>query len=302
MSPPAAITRPSDNLQGALWMLGAALTFTAMTSLIKYLGDGYSPALQLFYRQAAGLIVLAPIILRDPVGLLRTNRLGLLSARAIGTAIAITLAFYSYQHMPLAEANALSFTRTLWMVPLAIVLLGEKVGAWRLGATLVGFGGVLLILRPSAHMELGWPAVAALASAAIFALTVTGVKFMSRGHTVLALTAWAAVLGFVIAVPFAILTWRWPTPIDAVLLSLMGVLGLVTQYCSIKGLQLGDAAAMAPIDYTRLVFAIIVGVVVFSDLPTPITLLGSLIIIASTLLITLRDLRRAKTPPPATTE
>lgn len=302
MPPPAAIARPSDNLQGALWMLSAALTFTAMTSLIKYLGDGYSPALQLFYRQAAGLAVLAPIILHDPVGVLRTNRFGLLSARAIGTAIATVLAFYSYQHMPLAEANALSFTRTLWMVPLAIFLLSEKVGFWRLGATLVGFGGVMLILQPSAQMELGWPAAAALGSAALFALTVTGVKFMSRDHSVMALTAWAAVLGFVISIPFAVATWRWPTPIDAVLLSLMGVLGLATQFCSIKGLQLGDAAAMAPIDYTRLVFAIIVGVVFFGDLPTVVTLLGSLVIIASTLVITLRDLRRAKTPPPATPE
>ena len=82
----------------------------------------------------------------------------------------------------------------------------------------------------------------------------------------------------------------------------MGVLGLVTQFCTIKGLQMGDAAAMAPIDYTRLVFAIIVGAVFFSDLPTPVTLLGSVIIIASTLVITLRDLRRSKTPPPATPE
>jgi drug/metabolite transporter (DMT)-like permease len=294
--------RPSENLQGALWMLGGALTFTAMASLIKYLGEGYSPALQLFYRQAAAIIVLAPIILRNPVGVLRTSRFGMLSMRAIGTTVAIMLAFYSYQHMPLAEANALSFTRTLWMVPLAVFLLGERIGAWRLGATLVGFGGVLLILQPSAQMELGLPAAAALASAAIFALTVTGVKFMSRDHSVTALTAWAAVLGFMLAVPFAIATWRWPTPIDALLLTAMGLLGLVTQVCAIKGMQLGDAAAMAPIDYTRLVFAIIVGALFFSDLPTPITLLGSLIIIGSTLVITLRDLRRAKTPPPATPE
>jgi drug/metabolite transporter (DMT)-like permease len=300
MAAPAAEARLSDNLRGALWMLCGAVTFTAMTSLIKYLGDGYSPALQLFYRQAAGLIVMAPIILRDPVGVLQTKRFGMLSLRAIGTAAAMTLGFYSYQHMPLAEANALSFTRTLWMAPLAMLLLGEKVGPWRFGATLAGFGGVLLILQPSANMQIGWPVAAALGSAAIFALTITGVKFMTRDHSVTALTAWAAVLGFVIATPLAIATWRWPTPLDAVLLATMGVLGLATQVCAIKGMQAGDATVMAPIDYTRLIFAVLVGMIVFHDLPAPLTILGALIIIASTLVITLREARLAKPTPPPT--
>ncbi len=296
----AAYQRLSPNLRGAVWMLAASLAFTAMTSLIKYLGDAYSPALQTFYRQAAGLVVLLPMIARKSGHLLRTNRPGLLTFRALGSTVAMVLAFYAYQELPLADANALSFTRTLWMVPLALLVLRESVGPWRLGATLIGFGGVLVMLQPSGQGAMSLPAFAALASAAIFAATVTGMKIMTRDHTAMQLTVWAAVLGFVLATPLALLEWRLPTILDFTLLSAMGVLGLITQFCYIKGMSLGDAAAMAPLDYTRLVFAVLIGFVLFQETPSPTTMLGALIVIGSTLVITIREARHKITPSPAT--
>jgi drug/metabolite transporter (DMT)-like permease len=294
----AAYGRLSANVRGALWMLASAVTFTLMTSLIKFLGDDYSPALQTFYRQAAGLVVLLPLILRDPAGSFRTTRPGILLFRSLAGTLGMILAFWAYQEMPLAEANALSFTRTLWIVPLAIFVLGEKIGAWRITATLVGFVGVLIMLQPSIANAVGWPAAAALASAALFAMTVTGMKMMTRDHSVTVLMVWSAVLGFVLAIPLAVLEWRWPEPLDLALLATMGVLGLVTQVCYIKGMALGDAAAMAPIDYTRLVFAILFGLVLFHEVPNWITMLGALIVIGSTLVITLRELRFKQKPAP----
>jgi drug/metabolite transporter (DMT)-like permease len=297
-----AYGRLSANVRGALWMLASAVTFTLMTSLIKFLGDDYSPALQTFYRQAAGLIVLLPLILRDPTGAFRTSRPGILLFRSFAGTLGMILAFWAYQEMPLAEANALSFTRTLWIVPLAIFVLGEKIGPWRMTATLVGFGGVLLMLQPSIANAVGWPAAAALSSAALFAMTVTGMKMMTRDHSVTVLMVWSAVLGFVLAIPLAVLEWRWPTPIDLALLAAMGVLGLVTQVCYIKGMSLGDAAAMAPIDYTRLVFAILFGLAFFHETPNLITMLGALVVIGSTLVITLRELHFKQKPAPVRAE
>lgn len=298
----ATYGRLSANVRGALWMLASAITFTLMTSLIKYLGADYSPALQTFYRQAAGLLVLAPIIVRDPVGAFRTSRPGILLFRSLAGTLGMVLAFWAYQEMPLAEANALSFTRTLWIVPLAIFVLGEKVGPWRLGATLIGFGGVLIMLQPSIANAVGWPAAAALSSAALFAMTITGMKVMTRDHSVTVLMVWSAVLGFVLSIPLAVTEWRWPDPVDLALLAAMGVLGLVTQVCYIKGMALGDAAAMAPIDYTRLVFAILFGLVLFHEVPNLVTMLGALVVIGSTLVITLRDLHSKQRPPPVRTE
>jgi drug/metabolite transporter (DMT)-like permease len=265
--------------------------------LIKYLGNAYSPALQTFYRQLAGLIVLLPVILPNPRQVFRTTRPGILLFRSGAGTIAMILAFYAYQKLPLADANALSFTRTLWLVPLAAFVLKETVGARRVSATIVGFVGALLMLQPQTQGEAGWPAAAALASSLLFAFTVTGMKVMTRDHTTLTLMAWSAVLGFVLAVPPALFVWRWPTLGDFGLLCAMGVLGTITQACYINGMAEGDAAAMAPIDYTRLIFAVILGYALFHDIPNAMTMLGAGIVMASTIYITLREARLGKPEP-----
>jgi drug/metabolite transporter (DMT)-like permease len=204
------------------------------------------------------------------------------------------LGFYAYQKMPLADANALSFTRTLWLVPLAVFVLKEPVGPRRVVATLIGFLGALLMLQPSSASGFGMPAAAALLSALLIALTVTGMKVMTRDHTTMALMAWSSVLGFVLTVPGALLTWHTPSLADLGLLSVLGILGLMNQACYIKGMAEGDAMVMAPIDYTRLVFAIVLGYALFREVPNGVTMLGAGIIIASTLYITWREAQLGK--------
>jgi len=285
----------APNVRGALWMLASALSFTVMTTLIKFLGDDYPAALQTFYRQAAGLIVLAPLILRDWRGAFHTTRPGILFFRsAVGT-LAMIFSFYAFQKLPLAEANALSFTRTLWMVPLAIFILREKTGPLRVGAALVGFVGVLVMLQPGAPGHgFGLGQMAALASAAMFAMTITGMKVMTRDHSPFTLLVWSAVLGLAFSLPPALFVWRWPAPVDLALLAAMGVMGTITQGCYIKGMQIGDAAAMAPIDYTRLVFSAAIGFAIFNEVPTWATLAGAAIVVVSTLFITLREHQLSK--------
>jgi drug/metabolite transporter (DMT)-like permease len=89
----------------------------------------------------------------------------------------------------------------------------------------------------------------------------------------------------------ALLSWRWPSLTDLGLLIAMGVLGVMAQACYIKGMQIGDAAAMAPIDYMRLVFAVAVGFLVFHDVPQLATLMGAAVVVCSTLFITWREAR-----------
>lgn len=278
-------------------MLGSSAAFTVMTLLIKYLGEDYPAPLQTFYRNVAGLVVMLPLIARAPVAVFRTTRPGLLLFRATAGTLGMILGFYSYQKMPLADANALSFTRTLWLVPLAAFVLKEPVGPRRVLATMIGFLGALLMLQPSTEGGMGWPAIAALVAALLIALTVTGMKVMTRDHSTMTLMAWSAVLGFVLTIPGAMLTWRTPNPTDLLLLSCMGVLGLITQACYIKGMAEGDAAVMAPIDYTRLVFAVLLGYLLFGEVPDSVTMLGASIIIGSTLYITWRE-AQADQPEP----
>ena len=296
--PVARLAQPpklAPNVQGALWMLASALGFTVMTTLIKFLGDDYPASLQTFYRQAAGLLVLTPMILRDWHGAFHTTRPGILLFRsAVGT-MAMILSFYAFQKLPLAEANALSFTRTLWLVPLAIFVLREKTGPLRIGAALVGFVGVLVMLRPgAANHGFGLGQMASLASAAMFAMTITGMKVMTRDHSPFTLLVWSAVLGLAFSIPPALIVWRWPEPFDQILLACMGVFGTITQACYIKGMQIGDAGAMAPIDYSRLVFTTATGFFIFHEVPGWATIFGAAIVVASTLIITFREQQLAR--------
>jgi drug/metabolite transporter (DMT)-like permease len=283
-------------------MIASAVSFTLMTMLVKLLGEDYPAALQTFYRQLAGMLVLLPMILRDPRSAFRTTRPGILLFRALAGTTGMILSFYAYQKLPLADANALSFTRTLWVVPLAAFILKERIGPRRISATTIGFLGALLILQPAASSEgayLSWPALAALAASLLLAMTVTSMKFMTRDHTTMTLMSWSASLGLALAIAPALFVWRWPEPVDLLLLTAMGVLGTITQACYIKGMAEGDATVMAPVDYSRLVFAVILGYLLFGEIPDSLTLLGSGIIIAATLYITVRESRLGvpKTPP-----
>ena len=286
---------PSRNLEGALWMLASAVTFSVMTSLIKFLGDDYPAALQTFYRQAAGLVVLLPLIARYRSAAFRVTRPGIVLFRSSAGTVAMILSFYAFQTLPLADANALSFTRILWMVPLAAFIMKEQVGWVRGGAALVGFAGVLIMVRPgAAGFEVGLPALAMLTSALLFAFTVTGLKVMSRDNAPIVILVWSTVLGVLFAIPGAILTWRVPPWPDLALLCAMGAIATVNQACFIKGMSLGDASAMAPIDYTRLIFAAVIGYAVFNEIPTVWTWVGAGVVVASTLFITLREQRLAR--------
>jgi drug/metabolite transporter (DMT)-like permease len=287
----------TPNLRGALWMLASAVGFTAMTTLIKFLGPDYPAALQTFYRQLAGVIVLLPLMARDWKAAFRTTRPGILIFRSSAGVLALIMGFYAYQKLPLADANALSFTRTLWLVPLAAFVLREPIGPLRIGAALVGFVGVLIMLRPGsggAAAWTGWPQACALASAFLFALTITGMKVMTRDHSPFVLLVYAAVLGLVFAIPPALFVWTWPSLPDLGLLAAMGVIGTFTQGAYIKGMEAGEAAVMAPIDYTRLVFAVGAGFLLFHEVPQPAVVAGAAIVVASTLFISWREHQLSK--------
>lgn len=290
--PAARHTRLPRNVEGALWMLASSVTFVAMTTLIKYLGQDYPAQVQNFYRQLASFLVVAPFILRAPVRTLRTNRLRTLLFRAVTGAAGMILMFYSYQRLPMADANALSFTRPLWVTLLAALVLRETLGPHRIGAVLAGFAGVIIILRPGGHhMDYGWPQAAALISSFLLALSITGMKSLTRDLSAFSVLAWSAILGLLISLPLALPVWRWPSPEDLLLLFLMGAMGVINQSVFIKGMSVGDAAAMAPLDYVRLVLSVGAGFFLFAEVPDLATLAGALVIVASTLYITVREVR-----------
>lgn len=270
-------------------MLASAVCFTVEASFIKALGVDHAPAVILFWRQLVAVLILAPFVLRDWRGVLATPRPGLMILRSTIGMMGILLAIIAYTTIPLADANALSFTRTLWIVLLAVLVLREPSGARRVVTAVVGFAGVVIMLQPGGTQpELIAPYLAALGAAFATALSILSVKVLARDHTVLTLTTYAAGLGLVFSVPLALPAWTAPTLSDLPLLIGLGIAGLATLYCYTRGMQLGDAALMAPVDYTRLVLAAVAGWLVFGETLSITTAIGAAIIIGSSLLLTWR--------------
>lgn len=283
-----SIPRP-DNLKGAMWMLASGLTYSGAMALVKLLGTEYSSATQNFTRQCVALIVLSPLILRNPRDAFTLHRPWLMLLRCAATSLSIILAFNSFHALGLAEANSLSFTRALFLVPLAAFLLGERIDRHKLAATLIGFGGVLVILSPGSSASLiGWPAAQGLLAALLVSWSVVSVKTMTRDHSALCLLTWSALLGALFTAPFAAMDGAG----DLALLALMGLLGVVTQFCYIRGMSLGEATLMAPIDYVRIVFTTLLGYLMFADLPQPATYMGTALIIAAAIYVTLHGRRK----------
>lgn len=198
--------------------------------------------------------------------------------------------FYALVHLPLADANAISFARALFLVPMAFFFLSERVGVRRIAATIVGFVGVLLIVRPSGSMETA--SLVAVFGAMLVSGAVVCVKILSRTDGPGTLLFFSAVIGLFITTVPAVMVWQWPSAGDFWLLMAMGVFGVAAQTCFLNAYSVGEVSALAPFDYLRLILAGAVGFFVFADVPDQLTILGASLIVLSTLYITLREARQ----------
>lgn len=279
------------NLRGAFWVLAAAVLFTVMQVLVKFLGGGLHAFEVAFFRALTGVIVIAPLILRTGTAGFRASRPGLMVIRGVVGSTAMLLGFYAIANLPLADATSISFARALFVVPLAILILGEAIGPRRIMATLVGFAGVLIISWPTGTIELG--TLAAVGNALFVALAIIFVKILSRTDSTSTLLFYSGVIGMITTAIPAALFWQWPTAEQYFLLFLMGGVGVGAHSCFIRAYAIGEASALAPLDYTRIIFSTIAGIIVFATYPGWQTILGAIIIAGSSLYITLREAQKA---------
>ena len=291
--------RLSRALEGALLMIASCACFAAMSGLIRYLSESVSPFEIAFFRNAIGLVALLPWMAHLGLTRLKTQRLKLyLSRGAIG--IIAMWAWYSALGMvPLAEAITLNFTVALWMIPVAILLLKERVGLRRWTATLVGFAGVLIVLQPgAATVSLG--GLLAIGSALLFALSMCIIKLLSKTETPIQIVFYMNLVMTPISLGPALAFWTTPSWVELGLLSAIGIIALIGHFSMARALSLADASALVPLDFTRLPFAILIGYFAFGEFPGAWTWVGGAIIIASAFYITRREayLRRAPAVPP----
>ena len=282
-------------------MILSAFGFTIHLTLAKLLSADYDPALLAFYRAIVALVWTAPFILRAGASAFRTDKFGLLLLRSLLGTFGFILGFYAISvefGIPLAQFNAISFSRALFVIVLAALLLGEIVGPRRWIACGIGFLGVLIMVRPTGGIEPG--SVMALAAAVSMAGAIVLVKTLSRTHSPLVLLTWANLLstilvGLYLLTPWGIGGWALPASwLDAGVIAAMSLAGVVAQTCYITAMSKGDASFLSTMDYVRLPMTAVVDGLVFEELPGPYVWIGAAIIIASTLYITYRETRKTK--------
>ncbi|MCX2722000.1 DMT family transporter [Roseibium salinum] len=284
---------PSNTI-GALWILLAAVLFSMMVTLIKLLGQDLSVFQILFVRQGLMLLIVAPKILSGLPTSLATKRPGLQLIRIVIATTAMLMGFTAVIELPLADATAISFSKTFFVTIFAIWLLGETVGVHRWGATIIGFLGVLLMLRPDGEGLVDPYAMLALAGAACAGMVMIVVRMLTRTDApVTILTYQAFGVGLIMAVP-AFLTWQAPTLEQWGLLLLVGVISWAAQMCNIQAFKAGEATAIASLDYTRLLYATFFGALVFNQWPRLETLIGAAVIIAASIYTVRREAKRGR--------
>jgi drug/metabolite transporter (DMT)-like permease len=291
----------SPNVRGALWMLLAALVWSVNEATIKGLGRSLDPFQIAFFRCFFGGLWVLPFLLASTgTRAFRTRRFGGHFVRAAAGYVAMALAFYSIVNMPLADATALGFTRPLFMVVLAVLFLGEIVRWRRWTATAVGFLGVVVMARPGlANIDLAL--MAAIGGAFFVAVVSVMIKKLAETEHPATIIFYFGVISSILALGPALLVWKTPTLVEFLVLFGIGAAGSLGQYLTILAFRIGEATAVDPFDYVRLIYASLFGFLFFAELPDRYTLLGAAIIVASTWYIAQREARLRREAQSATT-
>ncbi|OYW08256.1 DMT family transporter [Falsiroseomonas selenitidurans] len=274
--------------RAALLTIAAGFVFTLETILVKAMAD--VPVTTLVLARALGQLAWTlPSLARDPT-LPRTRALPMQIFRGVLSVVSWYTYYLAFTGLPLAMATVLSFSAVLFVTALAGPVLGEVVRWRRWTATLVGFAGVVLVVRPDAGtLALGWPIAASLASALLGAGIVMTTKLLARTERTGTIMFWIGVVAVAFALPIAIPHLAWPGWRDAGLLLLCAICGPAGMQLWITALRMVDASVLAPISYVRLVFAAGFGVALFGEVPDAWLAAGAVLIVGSAIYITRRE-------------
>jgi drug/metabolite transporter (DMT)-like permease len=278
-------------------MLVSMALFSANDTMGKWLVGAYSPAVVVAMRSLAALIVLLPLIGRDGWSTAYPLKRPVIQALRVAFGSVEVVCFYTaVKYLPLADAMAFYLAAPIFVAALSPVLLKERVGWRRWTAILVGFVGVIIALGPSLS-SLNVGALLAITGTILFSLMTVSTRALgATGDKVLVL--WQMVGAFAVGLAGIPFGWTTPSPRDALLLMLLGMVAMGAHICVNRSLKLATAAAVAPYQYTLLVWAMLFGYLVFGDVPSARMLIGSAVIIAAGLIIIARGRRTGRGEPP----
>jgi len=271
----------TPNMRGSLLMIAAFAAFAVMMTLIKLAGGRVPLPQILIVRQLVMTLILALMVGRALPRIMHTSRPGLQFLRGTFSLGAMLCGFTALIYLPMAEATALGFAQVLFVTLLAILILGEVVDRRRWIALALGFAGVIIMLRPTGEAMNGYALLAILG--ALFGAGIT-ISVRVLGHTERTETIlfWqGAVVLLALGMP-AIFMWTHPTPTEWALMIGIGIVGTAGQWLVTRAYQMGEASALAPLDFVRLLLATASGYLVFAEIPNLVTIIGATLVAGGT--------------------
>ena len=292
----------TPRIQGILLMMASMVVFTLLDASAKYVTHTLPAPVAVFFRYLVASILSVAIMLRaGGPALAITRHPGLQVLRGVLLMISTILNFTAISYLQLAQTAAIFFTIPLWVCALSVPLLGEHVGMKRWIAVLVGFLGVLVIMRPGSS-SFHWAMLLSVASSicgAFYNIATRKVGGRDRAETSLFYVSVIGAAAALVPLPWV---WEMPQGLAWPLLVFMGIAGGIGHYMLIQAHRMAPASALAPFVYTQIVWMILVGYLAFGDLPDHWTLIGAAIVVACGLFVFAREKlagKESEVPVPA---
>lgn len=282
-----------DNLKGASILMFAAFNFALMSALIKLVGSHLHVTQILFLRQMGMLILIFPAVMGNFPDALKTRNLPLQLMRLCAALVAMLCGFSAMIHMPLADATAIGFAKSFFVTIFAVLLLKEQVGMHRWSAVVVGFIGVMIMLRPGSE-SFSIYSIYALVGAAAAGVVMVIIRLLSRVDEPGTILVYQALgVAIIMGLP-AWYYWQAPTPGEWWLIAGIGIVSYLGQKANIYAYKWGEASLMASLDYVRLLYATVFGLWLFGHVPDRFTVLGAVVIACASLYTVHREVKRRR--------
>ncbi|MCW1844095.1 DMT family transporter [Prosthecomicrobium hirschii] len=272
-------------------LYSAGIFFFALNDALgKWLVADYSVGQLLLLRTIGAVFVLAPLLWMHRPALIGGGQTGLKLARVACMAADTFAFYYSTLYLPLADVMTFYMAAPLLITAIAVPFLGEKVGIWRWSAILVGFVGVVIALKPTGA-AVSMVSLIALFGSTMYAAGVTITRALKDTHW-LQLVTWQFAGAGLTGLVTAPIGWVTPGPVDLLLLFLLGVVAVVCFILIVRALSNTPASVLAPFQYSSILWAAVMGWLVWGDVPTREIVIGNAIIVASGLFLFYRERRR----------
>ncbi len=288
----ARASRLSPTTRGLLWTAGAGLMFSLLNALARTLTLRVDPLQAQFLRYLFGLLVLLPIVAWRGFALYRPKDVKSQFTRGAVHTVGLMLWFIALPRIPLADMTAIGFTGPIFIMIGAWLFFREPMHWERWLATLIGFFGVLVVVGPKLSGTGGGYHLVMLLSAPVFAASFLLTKALTRHESAGVILLWQSVAISLFSLPLALVVWRPVASADWWLFLVSGVLGSLGHYCLTRSFAAADISATQSAKFLDLVWAALLGWIVFSDLPSQSTLIGGLLICAATVWVAARESRR----------